>query len=165
MASQTAQEPAAATVVSEQKVQLMKAEPRHADELGRIFYEAFKDLSDRHGFPLDFPNVAVGRQIMGALVNRPDLYGVVATMDGQIVGSNFMALSDPVWAVGPISVDCALQGHGVRRVLMQDVIDYARQHKVERVRLVQETFNTIMGRDQLDECRLVRLPATTQNSA
>jgi len=133
---------ATAVTTSGAGVDLVKAEPQHAGELGRIFYEAFKDLSDRHGFPLDFPSAAVGRQIIGMLLARPDFYGVTALLEGQPVGSNFLALSDPVWAVGPITVDCAYQGLGIGRKLMEEVIAYARRHQVERVRLVQETFNT-----------------------
>jgi ribosomal protein S18 acetylase RimI-like enzyme len=124
------------------RIELVKAKPEHRDELGRIFYEAFKDLSDRHGFPLDFPSAAAGRQIIGMLLTRPDFYGVAALLDGQLVGSNFLAMGDPVWAVGPISVDCAYQGLGIGRRLMEDVIEYAHHNRVTQVRLVQETFNT-----------------------
>ncbi len=127
---------------TETRIELVRAKPEYRDELGRIFYEAFKDLSDRHGFPLDFPSAAAGRQIIGTLLSRTDFYGVAALLDGQLVGSNFLAMGDPVWAVGPISVDCAYQGLGVGRRLMEDVIHHARRHKVDRVRLVQETFNT-----------------------
>ena len=38
---------ATAVTTSGAGVDLVKAEPQHAGELGRIFYEAFKDLSDR----------------------------------------------------------------------------------------------------------------------
>lgn len=127
---------------TEPKVTLVPGKPHHSGEAGRIFYEAFKDLSDRHGFPIDFPSAAVGRQLIGGLLGRSDFYSVVAVVDGEVVGSNFMAVGDPVWAVGPISVDCAWQGKGVGRVLMQEVIDYARRNGVAQVRLVQETFNT-----------------------
>jgi hypothetical protein len=82
------------------RIELVKAEPQQGAELGRIFYEAFKDLSDRHGFPLDFPSAAAGRQIIGMLLTRSDFYGVAALLDGQLVGSNFLAMGDPVWAVG-----------------------------------------------------------------
>ena len=43
------------------------------------------------------------------LLKRPDFYGVAALCDGELAGSNFMATGDPVWAVGPITVDCAYQ--------------------------------------------------------
>ena len=124
-------------------IELVKAEPQQADELGRICYEAFKDLHDRHSFPLDFVSAAHARQVIRMLVSRDDFYGVAAVADGQLAGSNFLSLTDPVAGVGPITVDCAFRGRGVGRSLMQNVIDYAGQSGIARVRLLQETFNTL----------------------
>ncbi len=39
-------------------VELVPARAEHVSELGRIAYEAFKDISDRHGFPTDFGSAA-----------------------------------------------------------------------------------------------------------
>ena len=45
---------------------------RGADpQLGRICYQAFKDLQDRHRFLVDFPSVQCARQVIGLLVTRP----------------------------------------------------------------------------------------------
>ena len=44
-------------------LELTPARPEHISELGRICYEAFKDISDKHHFPSDFPSVAMGRMI------------------------------------------------------------------------------------------------------
>jgi predicted N-acetyltransferase YhbS len=123
-------------------VTLTPARPEHIDELGRICYEAFKDISGAHGFPPDFPSVQVARQVMASLVGRSDYYGVTATDDGQIVGSNFMSLTDPVAGVGPITVDCAFQGRDIGRTLMSDVIRHAREQGIAMVRLVQDAYNT-----------------------
>lgn len=123
-------------------VTLAPAQPAQIDELGRIVYEAFKDISSAHGFPPDFPSVHVARQAVGMMVSRPDFYGVAASLDGQIAGSNFLSLSDPVAGVGPITVDCAFQGRGIGRLLMSDVIRYANEHGIAMVRLVQDAYNT-----------------------
>ena len=80
---------------------LVSPGPEHIDELGRICYEAFKDVADAHGFPPDFQSVQLARRVIGMLVNRPDFYGVAAMVDGQLTGSNFLSLSDPV-ADGPV---------------------------------------------------------------
>src|SRR5262245_40945271 len=66
-------------------IQLVRAEPKHVSEVGRICYEAFKDLSDRHGFPPDLPSAAVARQMLGLLAGRKDVYSVVALLDGEVV--------------------------------------------------------------------------------
>lgn len=123
-------------------IELVPAEPQHVSEIGRICYEAFKDIQERHRFPPDFPSVYLARQVVGMLVQRKDFYGVVALRDGQPVGSNFLSLTDPVAGVGPITIDCSCQGEGIGRALMQDVVDYAQQNNIAEVRLLQDSFNT-----------------------
>lgn len=120
----------------------MSPQPEHVSELGRICYEAFKDIADRHGFTPDFPSVQVARTMMGMLVERKDVYGVAAVVNGELAGSDFLSLSDPIAGVGPITVDCAFQGRDLGRALMQNVIDYAGSHNIARVRLLQDAFNT-----------------------
>src|SRR6266404_4152815 len=117
---------------------LTEAKPAHIDELGRICYEAFKDIADAHGFPPDFPNVQIARRVMAMMISRPDFYGVTAMLGDQLAGSNFLSLTDPVAGVGPITVDCAFQGRAIGRALMSDVVRYAREHGIEMVRLVQD---------------------------
>ena len=122
-------------------LELVPAHPRHVDEIGRICYEAFKEVHEGHGFSPDFPSIEVARQVLGMLVQRDDFYGVVALRDGQPVGSNFLSLMDLVAGVGPITIDCSCQGRGIGRALMQDVISYARRNNIEQVRLFQDSFN------------------------
>jgi ribosomal protein S18 acetylase RimI-like enzyme len=122
-------------------ITLTRAEPAHVDELGRICYEAFKDICDAHRFPLDLPSAQAARQTIGMLVSRPDFYGVTAMTDGHIVGSNFISFSDPVGGVGPITVDCAFQGRAIGRTLMSDVIREAHKRGVSMVRLLQDAYN------------------------
>ena len=122
-------------------LELVPAEPQHVSEIGRICYEAFKEVQEGHGFSPDFPTVDLARQVLGMLVERNDFYGVVALRDGQPVGSNFLSRTDPVAGVGPITIDCSCQGRGIGRALMQDVINFARRNKIEQVRLFQDSFN------------------------
>jgi GNAT superfamily N-acetyltransferase len=122
-------------------LELVPARPEHVSELGRICYEAFKDISDKHHFPSDFQSVALGRMIIGMLTASEDVYGVAAIVDGQPAGSNFLLTSDEVGGLGPITVEVSAQGDGVGRALMQDVIDHAKEAGVERVRLLQDSFN------------------------
>lgn len=122
-------------------IELMPAQPQHVSEIGRICYEAFKEIQEGHGFPPDFPSVHLARQVLGMLVEREDFYAVVALRDGQPVGSNFLSLTDPVAGVGPITIDCSCQEQGIGRTLMQDVIKYAQQNSIAQVRLLQDSFN------------------------
>jgi GNAT superfamily N-acetyltransferase len=123
-------------------VTLTPAAPEHVPELGRICYEAFKELQDKHRFPVDFPSVQVGRQVVGLLVARPEFYGIAAKVGDELAGSNFLLTADETAGVGPITVDSAFQGRSVGRQLMLDVIREARDRKIDKVRLVQEAFNT-----------------------
>jgi ribosomal protein S18 acetylase RimI-like enzyme len=121
---------------------LIKPSPEHIPELGRICYTAFKDLQDRHRNPLDFPSVQHARRVLGMLVARPEFYGVAAEIDGELAGSNFLAMMDEVAGVGPITVDPPFQGHDVGRQLMLDVIREGKARGYKRIRLVQEAINT-----------------------
>jgi GNAT superfamily N-acetyltransferase len=112
-----------------------------ASELGRICYEAFKDISDRHHFPPDFESVALPRMFIGLLIQREDVFGVKASIDGQPAGSNFLMTSDEVGGVGPITIEVSLQGRGIGRALMTAVLDHAREANTPMVRLVQDSFN------------------------
>jgi predicted N-acetyltransferase YhbS len=122
-------------------VDLVPARTEHISELGRICYEAFKDVSDKHHFPSDFQSVALGRMIIGMMTASEDVYGVAAMLDGQPAGSNFLLASDEVGGLGPITVEVSAQGNGIGRALMQNVIDHARDAGIERVRLLQDSFN------------------------
>ncbi len=122
-------------------IRLVRAEPKHVDEMGRICHEAFKGVQEGKQSPLDWTSVDMAREVLGMLVKRTDFYSVVALLDGQPVGSNFLSLMDAVAGVGPITVDPRYQGKGIGRTLMKDVLDYARRKKIERVRLLQCSFN------------------------
>jgi GNAT superfamily N-acetyltransferase len=123
------------------EIQLVPAKPQHVPELGRICYEAFKDIAESHDFPPDFPNAKFAEGVIGMLVGREDSYSVAALINDRPVGSNFLSLSDATSGVGPITVDRSVQGKGIGRALMQDVIDYARRNKIQNVRLLQDAFN------------------------
>jgi len=112
-------------------LELVPVKPEHVSELGRIAYEAFKDISDRHHFPSDFSSAGMGRMIIGMLTQSEEEYGVAAMMDGQLAGSNFLLVSDEVGGLGPITVEVPLQGRGIGRALMQNVIDHAGESGVE----------------------------------
>ena len=154
-------------------LELVPAKPEHVPELGRILYEAFKDISDRHGFPPDASSVAFGRMVIGMMVQQEEIYGVAAIEDGQMVGSNFLLASDEVGGLGPITVEVPLQGQGIGRALMKNVIDCAQQRNIEQVRLLQDSFNMAslslyasLGFDTKEACALMQpAPASSEDTA
>jgi predicted N-acetyltransferase YhbS len=122
-------------------VTLRPATPADIPELGRICYEAFKDLFDRHGFPLDFTSAEVGVAVMGLMIQDEQTYSVAGVRDGTLLGSNHIEMWDEVAGVGPVSVDVGAQGEGLGRRMMEDGIAEAQKQGFDRVRLCQDSFN------------------------
>ena len=106
---------------------------------GRICFEAFKGISDKHNFRWDFPTLEQGIQFIQSIFSSPYVFNVVAENNGTVVGSNHLWEYDAVRAVGPITVDPATQAQGIGRMLMQAVIE--RGAGTKSIRLVQDAFN------------------------
>jgi predicted N-acetyltransferase YhbS len=130
----------AITTPNDGKVELRPIEAADRDDAARIVYEAFAGIHDHHRFARDFPTLEVAMQLTANFIAHPSIYGVVAELDGRVVGSNFLDERGPVRGVGPITVDPAAQGSGVGRALMQAVLD--RGAGALGVRLLQDSFNT-----------------------
>lgn len=109
------------------------------DTCGRILYDAFVQVSKAHGFSPDYPNREVALMMMDSLLESR--WGVVAEIDGRVVGSIFVEGGDCIAGIGPITIDPSIQQAGVGRRLMQAGIEYGRDR--EGIRLVQETFNAV----------------------
>jgi GNAT superfamily N-acetyltransferase len=111
-----------------------------ADKCGEIIYRAFESFATSHGFPPDFPIVDVAKQLASTFIAHPLIAGVAAESDGLLLGSNFLVKTDPIYGVGPITVEPSAQGRGVGRRLMKAVL--ALGEDAVGIRLVQDAFNT-----------------------
>lgn len=120
---------------------LRRGTPADATECGRICFEAFKNLADRHRFPPDFPSAEAAAGVMSFLLANPKFYGTVAELDGRIIGSNFLDERCAIAGIGPISVDPNAQHKGVGRLLMRDVLAHARERRFAGIRLLQTAYN------------------------
>jgi GNAT superfamily N-acetyltransferase len=112
-----------------------------AQRCGRILYDAFKNLAEKHNFPPDFPSPEVATGLASMLIGDPGFYGVVAEEAGTIVGSNFMDERSTIFGIGPISVAPEVQNHAVGRRLMCAVLDRAAAQKAVGIRLVQAGYH------------------------
>jgi predicted N-acetyltransferase YhbS len=121
-------------------IQIRPMKPEDVETCGRICYEAFRDISERHGFRPDFPNAQGGIDLMRMLAESPHSFSVVAERNGEVIGSNHLVEYDAIRAVGPITVDPAAQAKGAGRMLMEAVIE--RGKGAAGIRLVQDAFNT-----------------------
>jgi len=108
---------------------------------GRILYDAFRDLAERHNFPPDFPSAEAATGLASMLIGTPGFYGVVAEDAGKIVGSNFMDERSPIFGIGPISVTPGVQNRAIGRRLMDAALDRAAAQKAVGIRLVQAGYH------------------------
>ena len=120
-------------------VVLREAEPADAEALGQIVFDAFASIHDRHRFPRDFPSPEVAAGFMAPWIANPSVWGVVAEVNGRIVGSNFLYEADPIAGVGPITIDPEAQNAGIGRKLMGAVLERGRDAR--GIRLVQDGFH------------------------
>jgi GNAT superfamily N-acetyltransferase len=125
-----------------------------AYDVGRIIFEAFSAIAEKHGFPPDFPSVDVGRDVASSFLSDSRFYSVVAddttttttTISGGeesvIVGSNFLDLRSRIVAgVGPLTIDPKYQNKGTGRQLMNNVIERAQNNNFSSLRLLQASYH------------------------
>src|SRR5882757_2929818 len=96
------------------------------EDCGRICYEGFKAVNERHGFPPQFPSVEAGADRVRSMFNAPSSVGVVAESGARIAGFAFLTERDPVRAIGPIVIDPSVQSRGTGRRLMEVLMERAR---------------------------------------
>jgi GNAT superfamily N-acetyltransferase len=112
-----------------------------ARQCGEICYRAFKTISERHNFPPDFPSPELAITLLSEFMAHPHIYGVVAELDGRIVGSNFIDERSIIAGIGPITVDPAVQNRSIGRELMQHVLARVAERHFPGVRLVQGAYH------------------------
>jgi predicted N-acetyltransferase YhbS len=123
------------------KIILRQGTAADASACGRILYEAFKIIGNKHNFPPDFPSAEVATERVSGRLNHPRVYAVVAEIDGRVVGSNFLDERSSIRGVGPITVDPIVQNTGVGKLLMNDVLARAENQRAAGVRLLQAGFH------------------------
>jgi GNAT superfamily N-acetyltransferase len=122
-------------------IKLRRAVPDDAEVCGRICYEAFAAISRQHDFPPDLPAPEAGIGLLGMLFSHPSFYCVVAESEGRVVGSNCLDERSAIPGVGPVTVAPRVQNRSVGRILMQAVIDRARDRAFPGVRLLQAAYH------------------------
>jgi predicted N-acetyltransferase YhbS len=119
-----------------------KATAADAVVCGRICYEAFKAIAEKHNFPPDFPSSEDAVHLLATLLEHPGFYGVVAERGGRIIGSNFLDERNPISGVGPITVDPQEQNVGVGHELMRAVMKRSEERRFAGIRLIQSGYHT-----------------------
>lgn len=86
---------------------------------GEVMYEAFKDISQRHNFPPDFPTSAAAEGLLSDLLNAPAFDAFVAEEEGRILGSIFVSRRSRVGGISVLTIDPKIQDRSVGRRLLQ----------------------------------------------
>lgn len=122
-----------------------------ADKVGKIIFEAFSAVANKHNFPPDFPSVDIARGLASSLLSNPRFYSIIAednTSNGgedkdSIVGSNFLdERSNIVAGVGPLTIDPKYQNKGTGRQLMINILERAKNKNFSAIRLLQASYHS-----------------------
>ena len=116
--------------------------PADIERCGTICYDAYKTVSDRHHFPPDFPSPQAAVASTQRRLSHPAYYGVIAELDGRIVGSAFLDERLAIPCVASITVDPAAQNRMVGRRLMEALLQRVTERRYPGVRLIQAAYNT-----------------------
>lgn len=112
-----------------------------AKQCGEICYRAFKTIAEKHNFPPDFPSPELAITLLSEFMAHPHIYGVVAELDGRVVGSNFVDERSVIAGIGPITIDPDVQNRAIGRELMQHVLARVTERRFPGVRLVQAAYH------------------------
>jgi GNAT superfamily N-acetyltransferase len=123
-------------------IKLRSGTPEDAEICGTICYNAFRTISEAHGFAPDFPAAEIAIGLLKWMLMHPQFHSVVAEIDGRIVGSNFLDERNTIAGVGPITVDPTAQNRAIGRRLMDAVHKRAAERNFAGVRLIQAGFHT-----------------------
>ncbi len=131
---------------TEHELRLRPGTINDAREVGKIIFDAFSGIADKHGFPREFPTIDIGINVASSFLSNPGFYSVVAEDtegDGnKVIGSNFLdERSNMVAGVGPITIDPKFQNKGAGRQLMSNVMERARSKNYPAIRLLQASYH------------------------
>lgn len=121
--------------------QLREARSEDIPRCGKIMYEAFKDIAERHGFPPDFPNAEAASGLLGALHDTPSFDAMVAEEADEVLGSIFVSRRSPVGGISVITVDPKAQDRSLGRRLMQEGMGLLQDQGHNRQQLVQAAYH------------------------
>ena len=122
-------------------IKLRPGKPEDAMQCGKICYSAFKAIAEEHNFPPDFLSPELATTLLSEFLAHPHIYGVVAELDGRVVGSNFVDERSTIAGIGPITVDPAVQNRAIGRELMHHILDRVAKRRFPGVRLVQTAYH------------------------
>ncbi|MCI0427132.1 MAG: GNAT family N-acetyltransferase [Nitrospiraceae bacterium] len=118
--------------------------PAHRGDIpacSRVMYDAFRDISERHNFPPDFPSAEVAGGLLTTILEAPGFDAFVAEDEGRIVGSIFVSRRSRVGGISVLTIDPMAQNHGVGRRLLQHGMEFLVERGHRRQQIVQAGYH------------------------
>ena len=84
------------------EIMLERPQAQHAHELGRICFEAFKDISEKHGFLSDFHSLDFAQSVISSSIANESNFSVAAIVDGR--PAPLSTRPGRPWVVSPASL-------------------------------------------------------------
>ena len=112
-----------------------------ADACGRIFYDAFASIAERHNLPVEPGSPEFTQFLVGSMLGGEAFAGLVVERDGAVVGSAFVDERGPIAGIGPVVVDPGAQDDGVGRALMEAAVARSWERGAVGIRLVQTAYH------------------------
>ena len=126
-------------------VGIRAVEDRDLDRVGDVAFVASYHLALAHGLPPGMTSPADARAYVRRLHATDPSGGVLAEVEGEVLGLGWVHPRGPVATLGPLAVDPAWQGRGVGRRLLERCIEIAGAG-LPQVRVVHESFDaTALG--------------------
>ena len=122
-------------------IKLRPGTAEDAKQCGEICYRAFRTMAEKNNFPPDFSSPELAITLLSEFMAHPHIYGVVAELDGRVVGSNFVDERSVIAGIGPITIDPDVQNRAIGRELMQHVLARVAERRFHGVRLVQAAYH------------------------
>ena len=147
--------------------------PEQAPEVGKLVYEAFREIAERHGFEPGFPSPEFAAVIVRLLAQTEGSESYLLVNEGRPIACNFGDERDEAVGVGPVAVAVDQQGRGYGRRVMETLLERADKAGFSSVRLTQAAYNMEsfslyfkLGFDLKDLCASLRgRPAEDESPA
>jgi len=113
--------------------------PSDVEPLSKIAFTAARSIHKQHGVPFFLPTPEDTKALIQLLMDDPSMYGIVAGLDGRIVGCAFLHEKDEIKSISGIVIEPKFQGRGVGKKMVELLIERANCRSIRMA--FAETFN------------------------
>ena len=123
-------------------IHLRLATPADGNICGDILYNAFGKINLQHGFANEVQSRGAGIGMVTMLFSHPRFYCLVAELERRIVGSICLDERSTIGGIGPLTIAPDAQDRGIGRMLMEAIVDRAKERSLSGIRLTQASYHS-----------------------